>query len=258
MTRAYDNWERLVRATVRRQQLWQLCHDHSRTPSDSSNSNSTASAATSPAASTSPIPETADATRTRSFSLLGNQNNQPAAITEPETDNKPLRVEMGRIYDNWERLVEAVMRREQLRMLSLTDSRTTSSRSFDSDYSFSSSSWHDNKLSSRSTPSPLHPNTTKLKLANSINAKVPTKRRSVMWRSLSIFGGFSSSKKGNDKLANDRKTLYEKGFPTAEEANKRVDDIARLQEVYTLKGHIESVLKMKGLDINSIQHYYTI
>ncbi|KAL7106293.1 hypothetical protein ACP275_07G103000 [Erythranthe tilingii] len=28
-----DNWERLVTAVVRRQQIWELCHDHSRTPS---------------------------------------------------------------------------------------------------------------------------------------------------------------------------------------------------------------------------------
>ncbi|KAI3449700.1 hypothetical protein Pfo_006365 [Paulownia fortunei] len=33
MSRIYDNWERLVEAVIRREQLWQLCHAHSRSPS---------------------------------------------------------------------------------------------------------------------------------------------------------------------------------------------------------------------------------
>lgn len=33
MSAIYDNWERLVAAVLRREQLWQICHDHSRTPS---------------------------------------------------------------------------------------------------------------------------------------------------------------------------------------------------------------------------------
>ncbi|GFP81069.1 hypothetical protein PHJA_000250200 [Phtheirospermum japonicum] len=258
---------------------------------------------------------------------------------------------MGRTYDNWERLVEVVMRREQLRNLSLTDSRSPSTRSLDSDYSFSSSSWHDDNLSSsRATPSPLHPNAVKLKLANSANAKMTTKSRNVMWKGLSIFGGFSS-KKDSDKWASDRKTLhglekqiyneaspmakeakmrveiasstsrsqldsaklklaktvntgkqignekvhtkrinanamlkglsifgglsskkgcareerelkwakaqkYEKVTPKAEEAKRRAE-IARLQELHTLKGQINSFVKATGLHIDSINHYYS-
>ncbi|PIN20564.1 1,3-beta-glucan synthase [Handroanthus impetiginosus] len=52
MSKVYDDWERLVRATIRREQLWQLCHDHSRTPSDGS----TTTSGTSPNSS-SPIPD---------------------------------------------------------------------------------------------------------------------------------------------------------------------------------------------------------
>ncbi|KAL5582390.1 hypothetical protein UlMin_014832 [Ulmus minor] len=42
----------------------------------------------------------------------------------------------------------------------------------------------------------------------------------------------------------------------AEEAKRRAE-IARLRELHTLKGHVESVVRMKGLDINSIQQAYT-
>ncbi|KAL0400642.1 UNVERIFIED_CONTAM: putative inactive receptor kinase [Sesamum latifolium] len=33
MSRTYDNWERLVAAVLRRELIWKICHDHSRTPS---------------------------------------------------------------------------------------------------------------------------------------------------------------------------------------------------------------------------------
>lgn len=32
----------------------------------------------------------------------------------------------------------------------------------------------------------------------------------------------------------------------------------RLRELHTLKGHVESVVKLKGIDINSIQQHYTM
>ncbi|KAH6755904.1 glucan synthase-like 8 [Perilla frutescens var. hirtella] len=43
MPKVYDDWERLVRATVRREELWQLCHEHSRTPSGGSTTSSSSS-----------------------------------------------------------------------------------------------------------------------------------------------------------------------------------------------------------------------
>ncbi|KAJ6854085.1 plasma membrane ATPase-like isoform X1 [Iris pallida] len=43
----------------------------------------------------------------------------------------------------------------------------------------------------------------------------------------------------------------------AEQAKKRAE-IARLRELNTLKGHVESVVKLKGLDINTIQQNYTV
>ncbi|KAK4431377.1 putative inactive receptor kinase [Sesamum alatum] len=33
MSRIYDNWERLVADVLRRELIWKICHDHSRTPS---------------------------------------------------------------------------------------------------------------------------------------------------------------------------------------------------------------------------------
>ncbi|XP_054789933.1 plasma membrane ATPase 1-like [Prosopis cineraria] len=42
----------------------------------------------------------------------------------------------------------------------------------------------------------------------------------------------------------------------AEEAKRRAE-IARLRELHTLKGHVESVVRLKGLDIDAIQQAYT-
>ncbi|KAI3469127.1 hypothetical protein Pfo_025790 [Paulownia fortunei] len=192
---------------------------------------------------------------------------------------------MGRCYDNWGRLVEAVVHRELIRSLSLSDSRSPSTRSWDSDFSVSSSSRHDDSLSVGTTPSPLHPDAVKLKLTQSVkegkqsgSGKVPAKRRIAMWKGLSIFGVFSSKKDyGREerelKWAKPQRTLhslepmktagvfskqnYEEVSRMAEEAKRRAE-IARLRELHTLKGHIESLLKTKGIDIDSIHHYYTV
>ena len=43
----------------------------------------------------------------------------------------------------------------------------------------------------------------------------------------------------------------------AEQAKKRAE-AARLKELHTLKGHVESVVKLKGLDIDTIQQHYTV
>lgn len=43
----------------------------------------------------------------------------------------------------------------------------------------------------------------------------------------------------------------------AEQARRRAE-IARLREVHTLKGHVESVVRLKGLNINAIQQAYTV
>nr|CAD1828007.1 unnamed protein product [Ananas comosus var. bracteatus] len=43
----------------------------------------------------------------------------------------------------------------------------------------------------------------------------------------------------------------------AEEARRRAE-IARLRELHTLKGHVESVVRLKGLDIQTIQQSYTV
>ncbi|KAL6580233.1 Plasma membrane ATPase 2 [Orobanche minor] len=43
----------------------------------------------------------------------------------------------------------------------------------------------------------------------------------------------------------------------AEEAKRRAE-VARLRELHTLKGHVESVVRLKGLDIETIQQAYTV
>ncbi|KAI9117499.1 hypothetical protein K1719_011665 [Acacia pycnantha] len=43
----------------------------------------------------------------------------------------------------------------------------------------------------------------------------------------------------------------------AEQAKKRAE-ISRLRELHTLKGHVESVVKLKGLDIDHIKQHYTV
>ncbi|WOL13906.1 plasma membrane ATPase 4 [Canna indica] len=43
----------------------------------------------------------------------------------------------------------------------------------------------------------------------------------------------------------------------AELAKKRAE-VARLRELHTLKGHVESVVKLKGLDIDTNQQHYTV
>ncbi|CAN4088164.1 unnamed protein product [Withania somnifera] len=52
-------------------------------------------------------------------------------------------------------------------------------------------------------------------------------------------------------------TNYNELNQLAEEAKRRAE-IARLRELLTLKGHVESVVKLKGLDIETIQQAYTV
>ncbi|WOL19394.1 plasma membrane ATPase-like [Canna indica] len=57
-------------------------------------------------------------------------------------------------------------------------------------------------------------------------------------------------------LFNDNSS-YRELSEIAEQAKKRAE-IARLRELHTLKGHVESVVKLKGLDIDNIQQHYTV
>ncbi|THU57516.1 hypothetical protein C4D60_Mb03t04350 [Musa balbisiana] len=56
-------------------------------------------------------------------------------------------------------------------------------------------------------------------------------------------------------LFND-KSSYRELSEIAEQAKRRAE-VARLRELHTLKGHVESVVKLKGLDIETIQQHYT-
>ncbi|XP_008784794.1 plasma membrane ATPase 4-like isoform X2 [Phoenix dactylifera] len=57
-------------------------------------------------------------------------------------------------------------------------------------------------------------------------------------------------------LFND-KNGYTELSEIAEQAKRRAE-VARLRELHTLKGHVESVVKLKGLDIETIQQHYTV
>ncbi|KAK6912371.1 hypothetical protein RJ641_021972, partial [Dillenia turbinata] len=52
------------------------------------------------------------------------------------------------------------------------------------------------------------------------------------------------------------KSSYRELSEIAEQAKRRAE-VARLRELNTLKGHVESVVKLKGLDIDTIQQHYT-
>ncbi|XP_061964001.1 plasma membrane ATPase 4-like [Populus nigra] len=53
------------------------------------------------------------------------------------------------------------------------------------------------------------------------------------------------------------KNSYRELSEIAEQAKRRAE-MARLRELNTLKGHVESVVKLKGLDIDTIQQHYTV
>ncbi|KAK2993470.1 hypothetical protein RJ640_015154 [Escallonia rubra] len=53
------------------------------------------------------------------------------------------------------------------------------------------------------------------------------------------------------------KSSYRELSEIAEQAKRRAE-VARLRELNTLKGHVESVVKLKGLDIDNIQQHYTV
>ncbi|CAK7338278.1 unnamed protein product [Dovyalis caffra] len=55
----------------------------------------------------------------------------------------------------------------------------------------------------------------------------------------------------------NEKSTYRELNELAEQAKKRAE-VARLRELHTLKGHVDSVVKMKGLDIETIQQHYTV
>ncbi|GFY93558.1 H[+]-ATPase 8 [Actinidia rufa] len=57
-------------------------------------------------------------------------------------------------------------------------------------------------------------------------------------------------------LFND-KNSYRELSEIADQAKRRAE-VARLRELQTLKGHVESVVKLKGLNIETIQQHYTV
>ncbi|XP_006404985.2 ATPase 5, plasma membrane-type isoform X1 [Eutrema salsugineum] len=55
----------------------------------------------------------------------------------------------------------------------------------------------------------------------------------------------------------NEKNCYSELSEIAEQAKRRAE-VARLRELNTLKGQVESVVKLKGLDIDTIQQHYTV
>ncbi|AES65205.1 putative proton-exporting ATPase [Medicago truncatula] len=65
-----------------------------------------------------------------------------------------------------------------------------------------------------------------------------------------------SAPEETSSLFNDKNT-YRELSEIAEQAKRRAE-VARLRELHTLKGHVESVVKLKGLDIETMQQHYTV
>ncbi|KAJ1267892.1 hypothetical protein BS78_07G093800 [Paspalum vaginatum] len=59
------------------------------------------------------------------------------------------------------------------------------------------------------------------------------------------------------ELAGERGGTYGELSEIAEQAKRRAE-VARLRELSTLKGQVESVVKLKGLDMEGIQQHYTV
>ncbi|WOL06428.1 plasma membrane ATPase isoform X2 [Canna indica] len=53
------------------------------------------------------------------------------------------------------------------------------------------------------------------------------------------------------------KSSYRELSEIAEQAKRRAE-VARLRELHTLKGHVESVVKLKGLDMDTTNQHYTV
>jgi H+-transporting ATPase len=70
---------------------------------------------------------------------------------------------------------------------------------------------------------------------------------------LNTAGGAEASSSAAAGAGEDKSELSE----IAEQAKRRAE-IARLRELHTLKGHVDSVVKLKGLDIDNINHNYTV
>ncbi|XP_047940668.1 plasma membrane ATPase 4-like [Salvia hispanica] len=68
--------------------------------------------------------------------------------------------------------------------------------------------------------------------------------------------GLNQPEEVSSNILNE-KNNYRELSEIAEQAMKRAE-IARLRELHTLKGHVESVVKLKGLDIETIQQHYTV
>ncbi|XP_047310196.1 plasma membrane ATPase-like [Impatiens glandulifera] len=68
--------------------------------------------------------------------------------------------------------------------------------------------------------------------------------------------GLQPPPQANNELFNDNNG-YRELSEIAEQAKRRAE-VARLRELHTLKGHVESVVKLKGLDIDTINQHYTV
>ncbi|KAG6410549.1 hypothetical protein SASPL_128610 [Salvia splendens] len=68
--------------------------------------------------------------------------------------------------------------------------------------------------------------------------------------------GLNQPEEATSNILNE-KNNYRELSEIAEQAMKRAE-IARLRELHTLKGHVESVVKLKGLNIETMQQHYTV
>ncbi|KAJ3695532.1 hypothetical protein LUZ60_000909 [Juncus effusus] len=63
--------------------------------------------------------------------------------------------------------------------------------------------------------------------------------------------------KNPESSGTQQQSTYEELSEIAEQAKRRAE-IARMRELTTLKGHVESVAKLKGLDLDNVPPHYTV
>lgn len=104
MPKVYDDWEKLVGATLRKQELWELFHDHSRTPSGGS-ATSTATPPASPLHGLSPLNRKAEAlpsSSTARVSPLNSATRFKSGAETPSEEKEMMRRNKSRMrLDRW-------------------------------------------------------------------------------------------------------------------------------------------------------------
>ncbi|KAG0582885.1 hypothetical protein KC19_3G093200 [Ceratodon purpureus] len=100
---------------------------------------------------------------------------------------------------------------------------------------------------------------TERRVAFTTKNKFGKEERELQWvQAQRTLHGLHPVQKGSESQSADHHDAEHHNANNIADQAKRRAEIARLRELYTLKGHVESVVKLKGLDINTIQQSYTV